>query len=317
MRPLAIAIVACVGACGSRAPGEVAPDAAADQGPRPLVLVHGLDGFDRIGPIDYFYGVAAALRGDGVDVRVARLDAYNSSDVRGEELRVLVDAVHAETGRRVDLVCHSQGGLDCRYVASIDPDAVARVVTIASPHRGTPLADIALEDAPGPTQDAINALLDLLGATIDGANATSMDAHAAMVDLSSRGAADFARRHPDARTVAYYSIAGRSGLTVADADCTPDLAAPFVTRWQGPDPLDPVLDASAVILDNALGGHDGHDGLVPVASSRWGSFLGCLPADHLDEICQIAGDTPGVGNDFDCVTFYRSLAAWLGDARAE
>jgi triacylglycerol esterase/lipase EstA (alpha/beta hydrolase family) len=181
------------------------------------------------------------------------------------------------------------------------------VITIAAPHRGTPLADIALQDVQGPAQDAMNALLDLLGATISGTS--DEDAHAAMTDLSAAGAADFARRHPDSPKVQYYSIAGRSGLTVADGDCAPDEDAPFVSRWTGSDPLDPILDASAVILDNALAGADAHDGLVPVASSRWGTFLGCVPADHMDEICQIAGDNPGT--DFDCVGFYRDLVAWL------
>jgi triacylglycerol esterase/lipase EstA (alpha/beta hydrolase family) len=137
-----------------------------------------------------------------------------------------------------------------------------------------------------------------------------MDAEAALTDLTTIGAAAFGARHPDAPGVAYYSLTGRSGLTAADGDCTADAAAPFM-RWTDDDPMDAVLDASALILDGALDHADAHDGLVPVASSRWGTFLGCVPADHLDEICQIAGDAPGLGNAFDCVTFYRELAAWL------
>ena len=54
-----------------------------------------------------------------------------------------------------------------------------------------------------------------------------------------------------------------------------------------------------------------HDGLVPVASARHGTFLGCIPADHMDEVNQLAGDSPGPGNPFDAVQFYRDLAAWL------
>ncbi len=302
--------VACA-ACGSHAP--VAPDDIddgapdADHGPRPLVLVHGLDGFESIGPITYFYGVAGALAADGVDVQVPALDPYNSSEVRGAQLLDFVDGLDAGP---VDLVCHSQGGLDCRYVASEAPDLVANLVTIAAPHRGTPLADIAVEDVDGPTEDAMHAILELLGAAISGAP-DDQDAEAALATLTTTGAAEFAARHPNAPEVAYYSIAGRSGLTRDDGDCAPDLAVPFVGRWDDPDPLDAILDASALILDGALDGADAHDGLVPVASSRWGTFLGCLPADHMDEICQIAGDAPGPGNQFDCHAFYRALAAWL------
>jgi triacylglycerol esterase/lipase EstA (alpha/beta hydrolase family) len=70
------------------------------------------------------------------------------------------------------------------------------------------------------------------------------------------------------------------------------------------------LTASAAIL-NSTKPVQTNDGLVPVASTRWGTFLGCIPADHLDEICQIAGDQPGGSNSFDCERFYRQLADWL------
>ena len=56
-----------------------------------------------------------------------------------------------------------------------------------------------------------------------------------------------------------------------------------------------------------------HDGLVTVESAKLGTFLGCIPADHMDEVNQLAGDPPGLGNPFDAVQFYRDLAAWLRD----
>ena len=37
----------------------------------PIVLVHGLFGFDNIGPVDYWYGIPSALRSDGAKVYVA------------------------------------------------------------------------------------------------------------------------------------------------------------------------------------------------------------------------------------------------------
>src|SRR5581483_3844953 len=41
------------------------PDTGGPRMAYPLILVHGLDGFKNIGPIDYFYGVADALGKDG------------------------------------------------------------------------------------------------------------------------------------------------------------------------------------------------------------------------------------------------------------
>jgi triacylglycerol lipase len=54
-----------------------------------------------------------------------------------------------------------------------------------------------------------------------------------------------------------------------------------------------------------------NDGLVRVADAQHGEFLGCIPADHLDEIGQLLGDDPGFANDFDHLVFYRELVAWL------
>jgi hypothetical protein len=48
---------------------------------------------------------------------------------------------------------------------------------------------------------------------------------------------------------------------------------------------------------------------VTVASAKWGTFLGCVPADHLSEVCQIGGQSSG--SDYDCITMYRDVAGWL------
>jgi triacylglycerol lipase len=48
-----------------------------------------------------------------------------------------------------------------------------------------------------------------------------------------------------------------------------------------------------------------------VRDARWGRFLGCVPADHFDEIGQLFGDGPGWGNDFDHLLFYAELIEWL------
>ncbi len=286
-------------------------DPDGDRKAYPLVLAHGLDGFEKIGPINYFYGVADALRKDGHQVFTPAVDAYNSSEVRGAQLLSAVQNVLAQTGAaKVKMICHSQGGLDCRYVASLIPDQVAAIVTLSSPHRGTPVSDIALGVMQGPARDAMSALLNVLGAVISGHG--DMNADAALQVLSSAGAAAFTAKHPDSPQVAYYSIAGRSNMVQGDVECATPTQAPFVARWnQYLDPADPLLSATGQILNQALSPAPANDGLVPVASARWGTFLGCIPADHLDEMCQLIDDPPGAGNDFDCHQFYRDLAQWM------
>ena len=44
----------------------------------PIVLAHGLFGFDSIGPVDYFYGVPSALRRDGAVVFTTKVSAANT-----------------------------------------------------------------------------------------------------------------------------------------------------------------------------------------------------------------------------------------------
>ena len=45
----------------------------------PIVLVHGLLGFDSLFGVDYFYGIPSALTKDGARVFVAQVSAANSS----------------------------------------------------------------------------------------------------------------------------------------------------------------------------------------------------------------------------------------------
>lgn len=287
-------------------------DDAGTRKPYPIVLAHGLDGFKNIGPLEYYYGVPEVLRADGHEVFVAQVDAYNSSEVRGAQLQVFVQSVLQQTGAaKVDLICHSQGGLDCRYVASHLGAHVAALVMIASPNRGDPVADVATQALPGPAQDAIAALLSLFGAAIDGGMG-SQNAQAAINALSSAGAAAFSAAHPDDPRVAYYSIAGRSSLSRGDQDCGTATPVPFIARYdQYVSNLNPLLAAPAGIIAGSFKPAPTNDGLVTVASAKWDTFLGCVPADHLAEIGQIGGQAPDPGNPFDHVLFYRQLANWL------
>ena len=56
---------------------------------------------------------------------------------------------------------------------------------------------------------------------------------------------------------------------------------------------------------------DPNDGLVTVESARWGRFLGCVPADHLDEVGQLAHLTPNLLSGFDHKDLYRRITAEL------
>lgn len=280
--------------------------------PYPIVLAHGFSGFHNIGPLTYFYGVQDALSKDGHQVFVTRVDPYNSSEARGAELASQVESILGDTGsEKVNLICHSQGALDCRYVANQLGKKIGAVVLIAGVNRGDYVADVAAGIIQGPTADAVQLLLTLFGdGVLDPGGNPNTDAKAAIAQLTTPGCEAFNAKYPDDPNVAYFSIAGRSENGMGDEDCGSPTEAPFIEKWDlDHGPVNPLLSGTASLLDGSGSPAPTNDGMVTVASAKWGTFLGCVPADHLSEVCQIGGQSSG--SSYDCVTMYRDIADWL------
>lgn len=220
------------------------------RGPRyPVVLAHGFLGFDeiRIGRARhaYFRGVSERLERDGCIVHACRVARTASVADRAAELAAFVRAIPA---RRVNLVAHSMGGLDARYALSRLGLAgkVASLVTVGTPHLGTPLADLGAGLA---RRALVWSALERLGFRMDGFH-----------DLTTARMAEFNRAVPDARGVMYASVVG----------------APPQRRG-----VSPILVPTWVWL----GGESGaNDGMVPAASQRWGDVVREIGADHLAQI---------------------------------
>lgn len=163
----------------------------------PIVLVHGLSGFDSI-LADYFYGVKGALRNVGAtQVYTPQVTAFESNEVRGEELLAYIEDLLAMTGaEKVNIIGHSQGGTTARYVASVRPDLVASVTSVGSPHFGSPVADI-LKDSPlqGPALAIGNAVGALIAA-LSGDSGQQQNAMGALASLNTAGAQAFNAQHP-------------------------------------------------------------------------------------------------------------------------
>ena len=108
----------------------------------PIVLAHGLLGFDKIRPfgLEYFRGIREALERAGNDVHLVRLPPFAGVEARA---RALAEAIERIEAPRVNIIAHSMGGLDARYALSRlgIADRVASLITVGTPHRGTPLAD--------------------------------------------------------------------------------------------------------------------------------------------------------------------------------
>jgi triacylglycerol lipase len=123
-----------------------------------VFLVPGFFGFVNLGDF-YYFGHLRDLLEDylhklGVKPQVTRVHTHPTASLR-QRARKLAETIRETAGRDkhpIHLVGHSTGGLDARLLTSpgaslgdgIDPEPVARrvrtVVTVATPHYGTPLA---------------------------------------------------------------------------------------------------------------------------------------------------------------------------------
>lgn len=122
-----------------------------------FVLVPGFLGFGNLGELKYFAGVREALveamRELGVDGDVVEVQTLPTASIRYRAARVLeAVALAAASGEGpLHVIGHSTGGLDARLaispnaalpteVAFADYDRIRSIVTVSTPHYGTPLA---------------------------------------------------------------------------------------------------------------------------------------------------------------------------------
>ena len=251
----------------------------------PIVLAHGLAGFDELfGVFEYWYGIPEALQDGGAAVFVTDVSPFNSSQERGEQLIEQIEQIVAITGKpKVNLVGHSQGSLDVRYVAAVRPDLVASVTTVAGPHKGAALADFLRANVQNGsfTESVLTFFADSLGTVLDllTGHTNPQDAIAALDQLTSAGTAAFNAAYPQGLP----TTSCGSGSAVVNGI--------RYYSWSGTGVLTNALDVS----DAALGltstvYPEANDGLVGRCSSHLGTVIrDNYFQNHLDEVNQVLG----------------------------
>lgn len=123
-----------------------------------IVLAHGILGFGSVlpmQPIDYFNGVRRLYSSLGHDVLCPSVPTLGSLNVRARALESQIQTKWRDDGEPIFLLAHSMGGLDCRRMLAQNAalaGRVRRLVTVATPHWGSPVADVMLNAAlPGHT----------------------------------------------------------------------------------------------------------------------------------------------------------------------
>ncbi|MGW8887279.1 esterase/lipase family protein [Streptomyces sp. NPDC055749] len=104
----------------------------------PVLLVHGITStYDET----WGWGYAPALRDAGYDVCGVTLPGRSMGDIQESTEYVVhaIDKIHAATGRKVDLIAHSEGNMQLRWAVKWWPglqNKVDDMVNLASPNHG-------------------------------------------------------------------------------------------------------------------------------------------------------------------------------------
>lgn len=252
----------------------------------PMVLCHGLLGFDTLtlfqAPsiagiggkelenaaeqvrksgimLNYWHGIEDALTAAGATVITAKVPAFGTIEERAR----LLDALLTEkcknfpgrtpgTRLKINLVGHSMGGLDSRFLISKvqtknSPYEVVSLTTVSTPHHGSECADFVM-------------------------NLVSMDKNleaicpSAIPQLTCGYLETFNKEVKNDPSVAYFSYGA--------------LMEPQVFQ---------IFRGTYEIIKREIlrkgGSNVENDGMVSVESARWGEYLGTLQdVDHLDLI---------------------------------
>lgn len=286
--------------------------------PYPVVFMHGMAGFGQLGlgpiGITYFDGVIEDLTKTGESVFVTVVPPFDTSAARAQALSKQIDDILKRTGKaKVNLVGHSQGGMDARVITSPQGlgygDRVASVTTVATPHRGSKVADVVLgllQYLPADVIDSVTG--DFLKLVEKTAYELQSDAHLRqqVVELSEKYMTTvFNPKYKDASGVLYMSYGGRTNLRTGIGVCDDG-------KYDN-DPLDVdttqlMLAPLAIFLEE--GKLKVNDGLVTVESSKWGVFQQCVPADHLKEVGQLGP----AAQSFDHLKLFRDIVARIRKA---
>lgn len=237
----------------------------------PVVFCHGMLAMTTLHRMlpehrNYFVAFADFLRERGVRVLFPQVEPTGGVEIRA---RQLAEQIRHWTDKPVNLIAHSMGGLDSRYlIAHLGmANRVRSLTTICTPHHGSPVADWFCENFG--RRIPLMLALQTLGMNLEGVGACRL------CDCR-----DFNARTPDAPEVRYFSY----GAAVSLERTTPFLrrAWGIITPREGPN-----------------------DGLVSVQSAKWGEYLGTLAVDHFAQTPDGLFTRPG--EDFDSLGFFTRL----------
>jgi len=257
----------------------------------PILLVHGLFGFDRIGNIELFHDVKQALRNAGARVFVPHLSASHSNETRGEQLLAQIERVLQGTGAsKVNLIGHSQGALAARYAGAVAPKWVSSVTSVSGPNHGSEMADYLRKalipgQLPEHVAEMVATLFAEFLALLGGHRQLPQNALAALNALTTEGVSAFNGKYPQGlpkirggqgcgleNGVRYYSWSGTLQGSILQG---------------GLKSINPLHNCLRALSRYFVHEADQNDGMVGRYSSHLGTVIRSdYPLDHLETLRQ-------------------------------
>eukprot|EP01114_Cavostelium_apophysatum_P008658 TRINITY_DN2130_c0_g1_i1.p1 TRINITY_DN2130_c0_g1~~TRINITY_DN2130_c0_g1_i1.p1 ORF type:complete len:372 (+),score=46.75 TRINITY_DN2130_c0_g1_i1:106-1116(+) len=254
-----------VGVCSAIAIGKYADqDLAIPKAPQlPVVLCTGLLARHH-GRFDYRKAIPKWMATNGVKVVIVHAPMTASIETRANALKKKIEKVISNLEspygarfrtelflqtRKVHLVAHSLGGLDCRYYITKlgGHERVFTLTTVATPHRGSPVAEWAVSPEGPLHRFKLEYALKVLGMST-----------CAFHQLTPKFLEQFNREVCDHPNVHYVSYSG-----VID---TSKLSHKSVLYW----------------LSKKMKDFGANDGVVSEESAKWGHYRGHVEVSHVE-----------------------------------
>ncbi|NGP88214.1 esterase/lipase family protein [Fodinibius halophilus] len=229
----------------------------------PVLLCHGYGAIASLVKPSPLYDVAMLLRTHNVPAFAPNIVPYAKIETRAEGWVQLIQELTEEVpSGKVNIIAHSMGGLDMRYaLAKLDiADQVASFTTICTPHRGTSLAELTLK-TPDAIRDKLADFLDWMGDRIY--PKTKSDSVGSAEQLTRKYVTEvFNPQVPNVPDIPYYSYSSAVGKGT-------NAPIRVIARYQNKH----IFDLEGI-----------NDGMVSVASSKWGEHIKTLNLSHLEQM---------------------------------
>lgn len=288
----AISLIAASASSLARSRGEASTYA---QTVHPIMLVHGVAGWDSLGNIiDYFHAIPGELEDEGAKVCIAAVSSFASSYDRAAQLAPQVQQCAQQHGTgKVNIIAHSQGSPTARILLNYGNyrQYIASITSVNGVNKGSKVADFIRGVLPeGSLVEAtVVQIINGVGDFIDEFSSDGQDLRQNSIDaletLTTDGTADINNYTPwGVNTSSYCAQSGEdhnvNGYNIK------------LFSWTGDDPTTHILDLSDpfINLTSKVFLNEKSDGLVGVCAT----YLGNVIADdyhmnHLDATNQVLG----------------------------